>query len=475
MTGKLTLYIRRNAIYLLLAAYAIAGLLTIVFFNGTGDNGDSVYHYLFAKYAPKHPGLFLNHWAKPLFVLISSPFAQFGFTGMKVFNLCVVILTGYLTYLTSISLNIRNPLLGVVFLIFTPLYYILTFSGLTEPLFALFLIMAIYLAINKKFLAAALIVSFMPFVRSEGLIIMIVFALYFLVQKQWKYLPWLITGHLIYSFAGYFIYHDLLWVFNKIPYANLEHKHGSGQLLHFVYQLNYVIGIPLYMMLCLGILIYPWRIFQQKKAIFTGETILILCCFCAYFVAHSLFWYLGIFNSMGLKRVLLGVIPLISLIALRGFNFVTADLFPNHKLVRQVIGSMLIAYLLIFPFTKNPAAIHWEKDMKLTNEQKTAIGVAAYIREHPVKPGNRFFYTYPYLSEVMNVDHFDSLRRLDLTPWFLESLRRDDKIIWDNWFAVVESYSSLESVLNRQGLVREIDFNAIEDNRKIKFVIFRKE
>jgi len=467
--------IRQNAIWLLLAAWAVAGLLTIIFFDGTGDNGDSIFHYLFARYAPLHPRLFLNHWAKPLFVLISSPFAQFGFTGMKVFNLSLVMLTGLVTFRTAICLDIKNPLLSVVFLIFAPLYYILTFSGLTEPLFAFSLILAIYLAINNKIPAAVLIISFLPFIRSEGLIIIMVFAIYLAWKKQWKYLPLLVTGHVVYSLAGYFAYHDLLWVFNKLPYANLEHKHGSGPLLHFVYQLNYVIGIPLYFMLCLGFISYPLRWIWNKTAILSDETLLVLFCFLSYFAAHSLFWYLGIFNSMGLKRVLLGVIPLISLIALQGFNFATLGLFPGRKLARNVIGVLLISYLIIFPFTKNPASILWSRDMKLTNEQKTAKGIAAYIKEHPIAPGNRYFYTYPYLNEVLHVDPFDSLRRLDLTPWFLLSARRGDVVIWDNWFAVIESYSPVDSVAKQPGLKREIDFDADDNHRAVKFVIFRKE
>ena len=55
-------------------------------FNGTGDDGDSIFHFLYAKYALTHPELFLHHWAKPVFVFLASPFAQFGFMGIKTFN-----------------------------------------------------------------------------------------------------------------------------------------------------------------------------------------------------------------------------------------------------------------------------------------------------------------------------------------------------------------------------------------------------
>ncbi len=51
--------------------------------NGTADEGDSVNHYLYSRYAFAHPENFFNHWAKPIFVMITAPVAYFGFTAMK--------------------------------------------------------------------------------------------------------------------------------------------------------------------------------------------------------------------------------------------------------------------------------------------------------------------------------------------------------------------------------------------------------
>lgn len=73
-------------LYFFILVYTIIAAFTLYYFNGTGDSGDSIHHYLFAKYAPIHPSLFFNHWAKPLYVLIFSPFAQFGFIGVKILN-----------------------------------------------------------------------------------------------------------------------------------------------------------------------------------------------------------------------------------------------------------------------------------------------------------------------------------------------------------------------------------------------------
>ncbi len=147
---------KNNTIYIVLFIYAIIATLTIIFFDGTGDGGDSIQHYLFAKFAPLHPQLFFNHWAKPVYVLLVSPFAQFGFIGVKIFNAIVSLLTIFFTFKIAQKLNLKNAIMGAVILIFSPLYFALTFSGLTEPLFALFISISIYAILKHKYIAACL-------------------------------------------------------------------------------------------------------------------------------------------------------------------------------------------------------------------------------------------------------------------------------------------------------------------------------
>ncbi|MDX5321819.1 MAG: hypothetical protein LPK45_11810, partial [Bacteroidota bacterium] len=54
---------------------------------------DGVMHHLFARYVPQHPGNLLDHWAKPFYVLLSTPFAQLGFLGSLLFNVLLAVLS----------------------------------------------------------------------------------------------------------------------------------------------------------------------------------------------------------------------------------------------------------------------------------------------------------------------------------------------------------------------------------------------
>ncbi len=407
-------------------------------FPGTTDSGDSVMHYLFSKYAFTYPEFFFHHWAKPVFVLLSSPFSQFGFAGIKIFNCLVSAATLFLTYLTAKQLNKDKPWLTIVIFCFAPLNFTLIFSGLTEPLFALFLISSIYFASRNKLIATALILSFMPLVRSEGLIIAGVFAFYFVYKRQYKVLPYLLVGHVLYSIAGYFTHHDLLWVFTKIPYAKLSSTYGSGELMHFVNQMIYVTGLPIYALLGLGTIAILLSFFIKKlRHLFQNysfEIILIYGCFFAFFVAHSLFWYFGIFNSMGLKRVMVGVMPLVAIIAVNGFLFLYNLLKSINTKVGVVFQILLILYIMVFPFMKNPAAIHFKSEFSLNDEQKLCIEVADYIK---TQPSEVLYYHIPYLSVVMNIDHFDASKHMELSE-ITENKNTESIVIWDNWWAVVE-------------------------------------
>jgi len=247
----------------------VFGILLLFAFNTytTGDAGDSITHYLYAHYAFRYPQFFLHHWAKPIFVLLSAPFAQFGFKGIIVFNSLCATLSALFSFYIAKNLKIKQSWLVFVFVFFAPLYFKLIFSGLTEYLFGLFLVIGIYLISKSKSTSEAVIISFLPLIRSEGLLVLGVFAVYFLIRKKYKALPYLLSGQLIYTVIGAFYYKDILWIVNKIPYANLGSPYGKGELMDFIHRLNYVIEKPIYLLLIIGSvsLVYSFFRYGLKK------------------------------------------------------------------------------------------------------------------------------------------------------------------------------------------------------------------
>jgi hypothetical protein len=355
-------------------------------------------------------------------------------------------------------------------MICSPLNYVLTFSGLTEPLFALFTIGGIYLCVIRRYMAAAIVISFLPYVRSEGLIIIGVFAVYFAWKKNMKILPWLLTGSIVYAIAGYFVYEDILWVFTKIPYATLNSVYGSGDLSHFVLQFINVTGVPLYFLFWLGFLFMIVRTIKKETG--PEEWALILGSFTCFFIAHSLFWYLGIFNSMGLKRVLLGVMPSAAIIALYGFNLVSEHIAVAVKW-RQYLKTVIILYVLVFPFLPNPSAIQWQKDMRLDNAQIQVKELATFIKTH--SSTYPFLYNYYYLGVVFDIDHFDLNQHRFISRESVQAMQPGNILIWDNLYAGKESDIHKREIDSLPELQILKSFSTRWAGEEMQFVIYRRK
>ena len=462
----------KDPVYLVVLFYAVIAALTIHSFNGTGDSGDSVMHYLFAKYAPKHPELFFHHWAKPVFVLLASPFAQFGFDGMKVFNALATLGTIFLTYKIAERLKLQNSFAVMIMLIFSPMYFVLTFSGLTEPLFALFLATGVYLVTKRNYTAATLLFSFLPFVRSEGLIILGVFGIYLMIRQKWKQIPLLAVGHVVYSVAGYFVHHDLLWVFREIPYARLDSVYGRGELTHFAKQLFFILGLPSLILLIFGAISIVKDVIKGKES--RVLPVIVLGGFLAFFLAHSLFWYLGIFGSMGLTRVFICVMPLMGLMMLKGLNLLTEEIIPKKNNLDKIFRTAILVYIIAFPFTKTHGAIVFERDLELSVDQKAAIEMGKFLHQEYTKLP-RTAYEAPYIGMALGIDPFDPAQRNELNPEKLKSLKTGDLLIWDSRFA------EIDLKLIREDLNKDTTFTNIyntrmtEYGRTAEYSVYRKK
>jgi len=454
----------------------VFGILLLFSFNTdtTGDSGDSITHYLFSHYSFKYPQFFLHHWAKPLFVLFSAPFAQFGFKGIIVFNSICATLSALFSFYIAQNLKIKYNWLVFVFIFFSPLYFKLIFSGLTEYLFGLFLVVGIYLISKSKFTYASIIISLLPFIRSEGLLVIGVFGLYYLLQKQYKDLPYLLFGLLAYSVVGLFYYNDILWVFNKIPYANMGSPYGSGELTDFIHRLNYVIEKPIYLLLVIGSIRLAYSLLRYGlKENNNIKVVLIFGSFISIFIAHSIFWWLGIFNSMGLPRVLNAIVPLIAIISLVGFQMVIS--WFRNPIIKNLLICGISLLICIYPFTRRPQGVVFNNKLFVQEENKLiAEEVVPYLKkEFPDYSARTLYFSHPYLSLALHIDYFDPKHHREIQNLLIDKVERGSIVIWDEWFSVIEGGVSEDQLYSDDRLELMQTFKRKEKNRIIQCTIFK--
>ena len=116
---------------LLLSALLIFFVVVALLSAGAYGGADNFIHYRLSRYAFQHPQFFIDHWGKPLFTILSSPFSQFGFQGIKVFNVIIGLLAAMFAWLTARELNYAHSWLAIVFCCFAPVFTLMMMTGMT--------------------------------------------------------------------------------------------------------------------------------------------------------------------------------------------------------------------------------------------------------------------------------------------------------------------------------------------------------
>jgi hypothetical protein len=369
------------------------------------DTGDGIMHYEIARWSWKHPELFLHHWGKPFFTLLSSPFAQFGYKGAVFFNVLCHVGTAWITWRIADRMKLPYSYLAGPLLIFAPLSWGVAQSGLTEPLFALMLMSGIYFITGGRNTIAAVIISLLPFARTEGFFIAPLFGLFFLVRKEYIAMFLLATGTVLYSLiGGIAVHNDFLWIIHQNPYVG-EPLYGHGDLFHFVAQNEFLFGWSITLLIALGLCTFPLRRFFTPRHSL-AEMLLVAGAFVVFFVAHSIFWWKGIFGSYGLLRVIACVLPCAVLIAIRGLQLLTWPFYQRK--IAVVIVSFIMVGLTIFN-TMNQRGLVMQPDER----QLAAEETARKMKE--LKLDERLTYcSNPVMIHLLEKDPFDPAQYLQL-------------------------------------------------------------
>ncbi len=415
---------------------------------------DGVMHHLFARYVPQHPSNLLDHWAKPLYVLLSVPFAQFGMMGSLFFNVLLASLTSWLLYRTAKNLCLSNPWLAPILLFSSTMYFYCVPSGITEILFGFLLTWAFYESSRKNYMLAAIIVSFLPFARSEGNGIIFLFFLAFLQLRQWKVVPLLAVGTVVYSIAGSFYYDDLFWVWNQHPYGDASGIYGHGDWKHFISRKNEIWGMPLYILWILGTVfigIELLKYFTKRKALHDALAIWVFMIFGSYFlylVGHTIVWARGISGSLGLTRVMAAVMPACALMATYAMDRIVFQFNPKLKIVTKGLP-VLLAFVALFSTWKlNHPPFHGDL------EKQELMQAGEWFRDSEFfADRERIYYFAPTVAESFRIDPFNPAQRGDLSEiQWNRDIPSGSIIVWDAHFGPNECHVPIDTLLQRPEL-----------------------
>jgi len=408
------------------------------------DTGDGITHYEIARWSWKHPELFLHHWGKPLFTILSSPFAQFGYKGIVIFNVLCHVSTAWITWRIAVRLKLPFAFLAGPLVIFAPISWGVAQSGLTEPLFALTLISGIYFVTGGRNIVAALIISLLPFARTEGFFLAPLFGLFFLIRRDYISMVLLASGTLVFSILGsLFVHHDFLWLIHGNPYVG-ESKYGHGGFFHFVGQSEFIFGWAMTVLIPLGFLTLLFRKrFTPPHSL--AEIILVFGVFFVFYTLHTIFWWQGIFGSYGLIRVIACVVPCAVIISLRGIQLSTRMYDGSTTVVNLTV--FVVAGLTIFN-TVNHSGIILQPDDK----QMTAQKVANEIKSRKLE-NNFLYFGHPLIRYMIGKDPYDNTQCTELYGFRQNTVPlKNALVIWDSHFGPVQFDLTEEQLLDKPEL-----------------------
>ncbi len=440
-------YLVPAILLILFIAYAILAFIS----DGTHGGADDIGHYRRSRYAFQFPEFFLYHWGKPFFTALSSPFAQLGFKGIRIFNVLAGTLAAYFTYRTALLLKFKYPVLAIFLIISSPLYTVLMLSGMTEILGSLVLILSIFLFFKKKYIWSAVVLSFMPFVRNEAMVILPLFFIALVWLKQWKAIPFLAFGFIFYSIVGGFYYDDFLWVVNEMPYrGNAQGIYGSGELLHYVKASKYIVGLPLAVLIPAGLIVWLLDPFVKPKKAYKQWSIEMLVAympFMVYLAAHSYVWWKGAGNSVGMIRVMIAVLPSAVLMGMFAYSRIM-ELIPVQKWMKLTVTGLFCTFLVTVPHKL------YDIPVPLVGEQRIVKVATDWLSESEYA-GNRFFYYNPFFPHFLKIDPYNDA----LSHQFVHNrsqpetkVEEGEIVIWDAHFSPNEGRLPLENLMNNQGL-----------------------
>jgi len=404
------------------------------------DAGDGLIHYSVAKQSWIEHHYFLNHWGKPLFTLLSSGFAQISFAWYTAFNSIVFAFTCIFAFklFNKFNLGIVYYLLFPILLTCVPDYAYCVLAGMTEPLFGLLLVLAIYLAFDKKWILFALVISFVPFSRSEGMLVVgAALALLFFVM-EWKAIPFLTVGFLVYAFIGWDHYDSFLWYFKADPYPE-ESIYGSGPWYHYIVTWANHVGLITLLLFPIG-LFGCYVAFKKKYLPHFGAIFLFgMAIWAGIIVVHSYLWAYGLKGAAGLTRVASLGLPVALLFILIGCHFVTKEL---NKIPHIVVSIGLILLIkkeiteLPYPIKANP----FEAEL---------IEAADFAEKN--YPNERIYYFHPLIPWRLNCGVMDNNPQFNQKYFnnnidIIMQLKPGSLVIRDPQFGPVDQGLTLELV-----------------------------
>ncbi|MBL7952279.1 MAG: tetratricopeptide repeat protein [Flavobacteriales bacterium] len=297
----------------LTALYVVASLIYGWLSNAPWDD-DCVVRYFHAREAWSKPDHFFSLWNRPLFMVLFAPTAWLGRTVMMVQMILISACSGWLLYRALNRSGVRDAHWVLPFFFFQTFYFSVSRNFLTEPLAVAVICIGLHALVHQRYLLFALMGGLLPLARLELSVILPIWGVVLLANKQWRALLVMAIPVVLLMILGYFVKNtdNLLWLVDETLGKDGKNRYGHRDVWHYFHRFAYVIGPIVFFFLITGVLERIARLRIDLFVVVQGAAILFL------YVIFS--WKLDMGNSAGFLRNLIPLAPFIALLAFDGLQ-----------------------------------------------------------------------------------------------------------------------------------------------------------
>ncbi|NLB34777.1 MAG: hypothetical protein GX817_03030 [Elusimicrobia bacterium] len=333
---------------------------------------DDIARFTILRSALRDVRVFLSPYLKLGFALLNFPFLLLtGANPMSIRILNFFLSLATLVLIKKIALKKGISKFGselaMVLCFSFPVFFILSLSTLSEVLFTFTVVLSVYMLVCQRYGAGLIIISFLPLLRQEGLLLLPVFAIilarrYSLLKTPILFIPFIIWSYLNVKVLGHEMYFSFFPALGIIPSAPAN---SSASLTDVLFSAGVLLFHPISLLGILGALLsFKKKNFRLVSLIFLSYFLILLAANLLHVTVN------GVWNRE--IRFLHTLIPFLSLLAVYYM-----DLYPGlTKVVKKYIFILPLLTIFQIRMLQNERGVRWdylsynqEKELKeATNE-----------------------------------------------------------------------------------------------------------
>ena len=429
-----------------LTAFAIAGVtLALLYPDSYQQDGGN--HFLFARDAWWNHELFVDVWGRPLFTTLYALPARLGYLPAKLLTVAVSVATAWQCWRWAEDEGLARAELAIPFFALQPSVLLLASDTMTEPLFALVLVVALRMRRAGRVREAMVLASLLPLARPEGFFVCALWGIWSMTDARlgnswWQRARWLsllTAGVIAWWLAALLITHDPLFIVHNWPqnWAPTGAIYGTAPWLEYWHVRYEIIARRLAPFFAIGFIALVAR-----RRLGTATSLVAML-----FVLHSVLRHFGLFGSAGYPRYFVCVAPAIALITLAGWNAVVDVIWSLlHRVgprARAPLRWLAYAAATALFLMAARSGLYFVDDHDTARDASAVADANAWLRSNPT-PVRLLVWSQAYMCIIQRCDTrnriwFSDDRSRNLT--LLRAAPSGTLVFWDgetgpNWYTL---------------------------------------